>query len=111
MPDWVKALLNDWLQATNLTAGKRFRRIKKNGKVLGWPSDKKAVWHVREYALITGIERLAPHYLRRTCARLCHGYGRRLKKVSSPRARLNPNDRAIPRLQAGTIAVEARIGI
>jgi hypothetical protein len=31
----------------------------------------KAVWHVvREYAAKTGIEKLAPHDLRRTCARL-----------------------------------------
>jgi integrase len=35
MPGWVKALLDDWLQAANLTAGKLFRRVNKNGKVWG----------------------------------------------------------------------------
>jgi integrase len=30
MPDWVKALLDDWLQTASLTAGKLFRRVDKN---------------------------------------------------------------------------------
>jgi len=33
----------------------------------------KAVWHiVKEYAKRIGVAKLAPHDLRRTCARLCH---------------------------------------
>ena len=32
MPESVKFLLDDWLQAANLTAGKLFRRVNKNGK-------------------------------------------------------------------------------
>ena len=33
----------------------------------------KVVWHVvREFTAKAAIERLAPHDLRRTCARLCH---------------------------------------
>src|SRR5436305_12349674 len=31
-----------------------------------------------------GIERLAPHDLRRTCARLCHGAGRELERCKMP---------------------------
>ena len=65
--------LDEWLQAANLTAGKLFRRVNKNGKAWGDGLTEKAVWHVvREHARKAGIERLAPHDLRRTCARLCH---------------------------------------
>jgi len=36
----------------------------------------KVVWHVvREFAAKAAIDKLAPHDLRRTCARLCHAEG------------------------------------
>jgi site-specific recombinase XerD len=42
----------------------------------------KAVWHiVREYAAKAGIEKLAPHDLRRTCARLCQAAGGELEQI------------------------------
>ena len=51
MPTWVKVLLDDWLQAANLSSGKLFRRVNKNGKAWGEGMTEKAVWHVvREYA-------------------------------------------------------------
>lgn len=40
----------------------------------------KVVWHiVREYAMAAGISPLAPHDLRRSCARLCHAAGGELE--------------------------------
>ena len=40
----------------------------------------KAVWHiVKESARSIGVAKLAPHDLRRTCARLCHGSGGELE--------------------------------
>jgi hypothetical protein len=55
----------------NLTTGRLFRRINKNGKAWGDVLTEKAVWHVvRGYARKAGTERLAPNDLRRTCARL-----------------------------------------
>ncbi len=42
----------------------------------------KAVWHVvREYAVKARIDKLAPHDLRRTCARLCHTAGGELEQI------------------------------
>jgi site-specific recombinase XerD len=42
----------------------------------------KAVWNVvREHAQRAGIERLAPHDLRRTCARLCYASGGELEQI------------------------------
>ena len=40
------------------------------------------VWHVvREYASKVGIEKMAPHDLRRTCARPCHAAGGQLEQI------------------------------
>lgn len=66
MPEWVKALLDDWVRAANLTSGKLFRRVHKSGKAWGEGLTEKAVRNVvREYARKAGIEKLAPHDLRR----------------------------------------------
>jgi integrase len=40
------------------------------------------VWYaVKRYAKKIGFEHLAPHDLRRTCARLCHGAGGELEQI------------------------------
>jgi site-specific recombinase XerD len=42
----------------------------------------KAVWHiVKESAKRIGVAQLAPHDLRRTCARLCHASGGELEQI------------------------------
>jgi site-specific recombinase XerD len=42
----------------------------------------KAVWHiVKESAKRIGVAKLAPHNLRRTCARLCHASGGELEQI------------------------------
>jgi integrase len=42
----------------------------------------KVVWHVvKQYAAQAGILNLAPHDLRRSCARLCHGAGGELEQI------------------------------
>ncbi|HTT21593.1 MAG TPA: tyrosine-type recombinase/integrase [Candidatus Sulfotelmatobacter sp.] len=82
MPAWVKDVVDQWLQAANITAGKVFRRVHKIGTAWGEKLTEKAVWHVvREYAAKAGIEKLAPHDLRRTCARLCHAAGGELEQI------------------------------
>jgi site-specific recombinase XerD len=82
MPAWVKNVLDQWLQAANITSGKLFRREHKMGKTWGERLTEKSVWHVvREYAAKAGIDKLAPHDLRRTCARLCHAAGGELEQI------------------------------
>ena len=82
MPAWVKDVLNQWLQAAKITSGKLFRSVHKIGKPWGDGLTEKAVWHVvREYAAKAGIEKLAPHDLRRMCARLCHAAGGELEQI------------------------------
>src|SRR5262249_36530102 len=49
---------------------------------LGPGMTEKVAWHiVREYATTAGISPLAPHDLRRTCARLCHAAGGELDQI------------------------------
>ena len=68
--------LRVWLNAAGIDRGKIFRRVTKMGRVLGEGMTEKAVWHiVKDSAKRIGLEKLAPHDLRRTCARLCHAAG------------------------------------
>ena len=98
----MKASVDEWLQAANLSAGKLFRRVNKNGSAWGDGLTEKAVWHVvREYARKAGIERLAPHDLREDMREAVSCCGRRTGTDSvSARARFDPNDRALLWLQA-----------
>ena len=76
MPDWVYAELIGWLRYASINRGKVFRRVSRTGRVLGEGISEKAIWHVvRSSALKVGIPALAPHDLRRTCARLCRSVG------------------------------------
>ena len=62
--------------------GRLSRRVHKIGKAWGEELTEKAVWHVvREYSAKAGIDKLAPHDLRRTCARLCHAAEGELEQI------------------------------
>jgi site-specific recombinase XerD len=114
MPGWVKVFLDEWLQTANVTAGKLFRRVNKNGKAWGDGLTEKAVWHVvRGYARKAGIERLAPHDLRRTCARLCHSAGGELEQIQFllGHVSIQTTERYLGCKQRIRAAVNDRIGI
>ena len=82
VPGWVKTALDDWTANADITGGNIFRRVNKNGAVWGDEISPKAIWHVvRRAAQRAGIQGLAPHDLRRTCARLCHLAGGDLEQI------------------------------
>jgi site-specific recombinase XerD len=82
VPDWVRSELEVWLAAAGIDRGKLFRRVNKVGKAWGDGMTVKAVWHiVKESARTIGVAKLAPHDLRRTCARLCHASGGELEQI------------------------------
>jgi site-specific recombinase XerD len=82
MPEWVKETLDDWLRAANISQGKLFRCVCRKGRVWGTEVTEKVVWHVvKEYAELLGIAKLAPHDLRRSCARFCHDSGGELEQI------------------------------
>jgi len=82
IPAWVKSAIDEWKEASGITEGALFRSIRKTGRVWGNGMTAKVLWEtVREAASSAGIERLAPHDLRRTCARLCHVAGGELDQI------------------------------
>jgi len=82
MPEWVKEILDDWLDMADIGQGKLFRCVCRKGIVWGTEVTEKVVWHiVKEYAARLGISKLAPHDLRRSCARFCHDSGGELEQI------------------------------
>jgi len=76
VPDWVNEVVDEWLVTAGITSGRLFRRVNKAGRIWGDRVTTKVVWLVvREFARKAGIDKLAPHDCRRTCARLCHSAG------------------------------------
>ena len=82
VPDWVKQFLDDWFTAAQLSTGKLFRCICRSEKAWGDGMTEKVVWHVvKAYAKILEMPKLAPHDLRRSCARFCHAAGGELEQI------------------------------
>src|SRR6266542_5374172 len=80
--DWVRNELDDWLAAAAIDRGRLFRRVNKVGRAWGEGITEKSIWHiVKESARTVGVGNLAPHDLRRTCARLCHASGGELEQI------------------------------
>jgi site-specific recombinase XerD len=82
IPNWVKAALDQWTRAANIREGKIFRRVARLGKVWGGCLSQNVVWYVvRTCCERAGLEHIAPHDLRRTCAKLCHDRGGELEQI------------------------------
>jgi integrase len=82
IPAWVKAAIDEWKEACGITEAAIFRSINRTGRVCGNGMTAKMLWEVvRNAASKAGIARLAPHDLRRTCARLCHLAGGELDQI------------------------------
>jgi site-specific recombinase XerD len=82
VPAWTKRAVDEWTKAAGISSGPIFRRVNRLGKVWGEGITPKAIWHVVKAAADhAGILHLAPHDLRRTCARLCHLAGGELDQI------------------------------
>ena len=82
VPVWAKRAVDEWSDAAKISTGALFRRVGKLGKIWGAGLTPKAVWHiVKGAAKRADIKNLAPHDLRRTCARLCHLAGGELEQI------------------------------
>ncbi len=82
IPPWVKSTVDAWTMTAGITEGRVFRAINKAGRIWGDGMSPKVLWDVvRAAAAHAGIEKLAPHDLRRTCARLCHLAGGELEQI------------------------------
>ncbi len=82
MPDWVKAALDNWTRSAGISAGRIFRRVNRYGGVWGDGLSGKVVWRIiKQVAKRSEISQLAPHDLRRTCARLCYQAGGEIEQI------------------------------
>ncbi len=82
MPTWVKATIDMWTTAAGITHGAVFRAINQSGRIWGDGMTPKVLWDVVGAAAARAdINKLAPHDLRRTCARLCHLAGGELDQI------------------------------
>jgi len=82
IPESVKQSIDEWVCAAEITDGKLFRAIRKNGVIWGHGVTQNVVWYVvKQCAERAGIRNLAPHDLRRSCARMCYEAGGELEQI------------------------------
>ena len=81
IPAWVKAALDQWTTATGIAEGRIFRAVSR-GKIWGEGISQNVVWYVvKECCERAGLLHIAPHDLRRTCAKLCHTNGGEIEQI------------------------------
>jgi integrase len=82
VPQWVKDAVDNWTVGAGITAGPLLRSINKAGRIWGHGFTPKVIWAiVKANAKCCGLPSVAPHDLRRTCARLCHQAGGELDQI------------------------------
>jgi site-specific recombinase XerD len=82
VPVWCKALVDCWIRHSGVREGEVFRRVLRNGARQESSVTANVVCYaVKRCAAQAGIENLAPHDLRRSCARFCHGSGGELEQI------------------------------
>src|ERR1700716_4320547 len=82
IPEWVKAALDQWTVAAGVREGRIFRAVARTGKVWGKGISQNVVWYVvKSCCERAGLDHIAPHDLRRTCAKLCHTSGGELEQI------------------------------
>ena len=82
MPTWVKVAIDAWISAAGVAEGHVFRAVTRGGQVQGTALSEKVVWQLlRGYAAAAGVPGIAPHDLRRTCAKLCRAAGGELEQI------------------------------
>ena len=82
MPTWVKVAIDTWTGPTGITDGHVLRPVGREDQVRGERMTEKVVWQLlRPYALAAGVPGIAPHDLRRSCAKMCRAAGGELEQI------------------------------
>jgi integrase len=82
MPTWVKVAIDAWAFPAGVTSGHVFRSVNRADHVTGEGLGEKVVWQlIKPYAEAAGVPGIAPHDLRRTCAKLCRAGGGELEQI------------------------------
>jgi integrase/recombinase XerD len=115
VPAGVKARIDAWLEASGIERDRLFRPVSKAGELAGEEiRDEKAVWRlVMRYAKASDLGKLAPHDLRRTCAKLCRKAGGDLEHIQLllGHASIQTTERYLGTEQALAHAVNDAIGL
>jgi len=114
VPSWRKELVDAWLRRSGVSDGEVFRPVLKGGMRQPAGVTPNLVWYaVKRCAEQAGINDLAPHDLRRTCARLCRGCGGELEQIQFllGHASAQTAERYIGSKQKLQDAVNDRLGI
>jgi site-specific recombinase XerD len=82
MPTWVKGTIDSWTTAAGLTEGHVLRPVMRGDQVRGERMTEKVVWQLLQpYAMAAGVPGIAPHDLRRSCAKMCRAAGGELEQI------------------------------
>jgi site-specific recombinase XerD len=82
MPAWVKVAIDAWSSAAAVTEGRVFRSVNRADAAQGEALSEKVVWQlIKPYAEAAGVPGIAPHDMRRTCAKLCRAGGGELEQI------------------------------
>ena len=73
MPSWTKSAIDSWIAAADITDGLVFRAMNRGGRVIAASITPRAICQmVQRFGDAIGAQKLAPHDLRRTFAKLAH---------------------------------------
>jgi site-specific recombinase XerD len=82
MPTWVKVAIDAWTATAGIVDGSVFRPVNRADRFSGERLGEKVVWQMlQQYAEAVGLPGIAPHDLRRTCAKLCRAAGGELEQI------------------------------
>jgi integrase len=82
MPVWVKNAIDAWTLVAEVNERHGFRPIHRGDQVSGLRMSEKVVWQLlRPYAVAAGVPGIAPHDLRRSCAKMCRAAGGALEQI------------------------------
>jgi integrase len=82
MPTWVKVAIDAWTSVAGVADGHVFRTVNRGGQAQAAALNEKVVWQLLQgYAAAAGVPGIAPHDLRRTCAKLCRAAGGELEHI------------------------------
>ena len=82
MPTWVKVAVDAWTAFAGVTDGSVFRPVNRADQVQGAALSEKVVWQLLQpYAEAAGLVGIAPHDLRRSCAKMCRAAGGELEQI------------------------------
>jgi integrase len=118
MPNWVKVAIDARTAPAGIAASHVFRPVNRASSVTGERLGEKVVWQMlRQYAAEVRVPGVAPHDLRRTCAKLCRAASGELEQIQLLfGTRIGSDHRTIPRTKqdlanATNDAIKLRVAV